>query len=94
MGTIASLQKQAVQSVPDDPDLIGFLDTALPEPPTFERDFFNQLLLWATDHDISDLTIQAGNFIFVERFGRLSPVTRRRWTASEAYQCAQSDLRR
>jgi defect-in-organelle-trafficking protein DotB len=90
MGAIASLQKQAVQTVPDDPDLIGFLDTALPEPPTFERDFFNQLLLWATDHDISDLTIQAGNFIFVERFGRLSPVTRRRWTASEAYQCAQA----
>ena len=35
MGTIASLQKQAVQSVPDDPDLIGFLDTDIPEPPTF-----------------------------------------------------------
>ena len=77
-------------SVPSDPALSGWLDTGIPEPPAFDRHFFEQLLLWATDHDVSDLTIQAGNFVFIERFGRLAPVTRRRWSASEAYQCAQA----
>lgn len=74
----------------DDPELIGWLDTGLPDPPAFDRHFFEQLLLWATDHEVSDITIQAGNFVFAKRFGRLSPVTRRRWTASESYQCAQA----
>ena len=73
----------------DDLDLRGWLDTGLSEPPAFDRQHFRDLLLWATDHDVSDITIQAGNFVFVERFGRLTPVTRRRWSAAEAYQCAQ-----
>ena len=87
MGALVNLQKPPV---PDDPELIGFLATGIAESPAFDRNFFDQLLLWATDHDVSDLTIQAGNFVFVERFGRLAPVTRRRWMASEAYQCAQA----
>jgi defect-in-organelle-trafficking protein DotB len=87
MGPIVALQKSPV---PEDRELSGWLDTGICEPSAFDRGFFDQLLLWATDHDVSDLTIQAGNFVFVERFGRLAPVTRRRWTASEAYQCAQA----
>ena len=87
MGPIVALQKPPV---PEDRELSGWLDTGIREPSAFDRGFFDQLLLWATDHDVSDLTIQAGNFVFVERFGRLAPVTRRRWTASEAYQCAQA----
>ena len=76
--------------VPDDPELAGFLSTGLLEPPTFDRDYFHGLLLWAMDHQVSDITIQAGNFVFVERYGPLAPVTRRRWTAAEAYRCAQA----
>jgi defect-in-organelle-trafficking protein DotB len=87
VGSLVTLQKTPV---PDDPELIGFLDTGLAEPPTFDRDWFDRLLLWATDHGVSDVTIQAGNFVFVERYGRLAPVTRRRWTAAEAYRCAQA----
>lgn len=73
----------------NDPELIGLLDTGIAEPPAFDRDFFDRLLLWATDREVSDLTFQTGNFVFVERFGRLAPVTRRRWTAAETYRCAQ-----
>ena len=87
MATLIDLQQH---EVPDDPDLVGFLNTGLPEPPAFDPVGFDHLLLWATDHQVSDVTIQAGNFVFVERFGRLRPITRRRWTAAEAYQCAQA----
>ncbi len=73
----------------DDPAPGGWLETGLPEPAAFDRRHFRDVLLWATDHDVSDVTIQAGNFVFVERFGRLAPATRRRWSAAETYQCAQ-----
>jgi defect-in-organelle-trafficking protein DotB len=87
MGTLVDLQKRPM---PDDPELAGFLDTGLAEPPAFDPMWFDRLLLWAADHDVSDVTIQAGNFVFVERFGRLSPITRQRWSAAEAYGCAQA----
>ena len=87
MGALVDLRKTPV---PDDPELAGFLDTGLAELPAFDRDWFDRLLLWATDGEVSDITVQAGNFVFVERFGRLAPVTRRRWTAAEAYRCAQA----
>ena len=84
---LVDLQKRPT---PDDPELAGFLDPGLSEPPAFDPVWFDRLLLWAADHDVSDVTIQAGNFVFVERFGRLSPITRRRWSAAEAYGCAQA----
>ncbi len=87
MGSLIDLRKTPV---PGDPELAGFLDTGLPEPPTFDRAWFDRLLLWATDHGVSDITVQAGNFVFAERFGRLAPITRRRWTAAEAHRCAQA----
>ena len=87
MGTLVDLQKRPT---PDDPELAGFLDPGLAEPPAFDPVWLDRLLLWAADHDVSDVTIQAGNFVFVERFGRLSPITRRRWSAAEAYGCAQA----
>jgi len=86
MATLVSLQERPI---PSDPERIGLLDTGIAEPPAFDRDFFHALLLWATDHAVSDITIQAGNFVFVERYGRLTPVSHRRWTASEVYRCAQ-----
>ncbi|NJN46582.1 MAG: hypothetical protein HC808_08995 [Candidatus Competibacteraceae bacterium] len=73
----------------DDAELVGFLDTGLPESPSFQAPHLEALLLWATDHEVSDITIQAGNFVFVEQFGRLAPVTRRRLSAGEVYRCAQ-----
>jgi defect-in-organelle-trafficking protein DotB len=87
MATRGPLEKTAA---PADPDLIGWLDTGLADPPAFQASDLQALLLWATDHDVSDVTIQAGNFIFVERFGRLAPVTRRRLSAAETYRCAQT----
>lgn len=75
---------------PADPELVGWLDTGLADPPAFQAAHLNALLVWATDHEVSDITIQAGNFIFVERFGRLAPVTRRRLSAAETYRCAQA----
>jgi len=86
---MAALVPLPKRPVPVDPERIEWLDTGIAEPPAFDQDFFQSLLLWATDHAVSDITIQAGNFVFVERYGRLAPVTRRRWTASEAYRCAQ-----
>lgn len=87
MGTLVDLQKP---SLSDDPELVGFLDCGLAEPPAFDPTWLNHLLLWAADNHVSDITIQAGNFVFVERFGRLHPITRRRWSAAEAYGCAQA----
>ena len=70
--------------VPNDPALSGWLDTGIPEPSVRGRGF-DRLLLWATDHEVSDVTIQANQLVIVERYGRLFPVTRRR-SAAEAYQ--------
>ena len=71
MGSLIGSVDLRKTPVPDDPDLAGFLDAGLPEPSTFDRAWFDRLLLWATDHGVSDITVQAGNFVFAERFGRL-----------------------
>lgn len=65
------------------------LDTGLPEPTRYTQAELDPLLLWATDHAVSDVTIQSGNFIYAERYGRLSPVTRRRLSTPETYFLAQ-----
>ncbi|MCB1813919.1 MAG: Flp pilus assembly complex ATPase component TadA [Candidatus Competibacteraceae bacterium] len=38
---------------------------------------------------MSDITLQSGHPIFIERFGRLGPITRRRLPAPELYHLAQ-----
>jgi len=87
---MATLSARPSIFAPGHPDLTGYVDMGCPESPAFDRDYLERLLLWATDHDVSDITIQAGNFVFVEQFGRLFPVTRRRWTGSECFQVAQA----
>ena len=65
------------------------IDTGLPEPIRYTAQALDAVLTWASDHEVSDITLQSGNPIFVERFGRLGSITRRRLPAPELYHLAQ-----
>lgn len=65
------------------------LEMDLPEPTRYTLPYLDEALKWASANDVSDVTLQSGNPVFVERYGRLQPITRRKLTATELYQLAQ-----
>ena len=68
----------------------GRIETGLTEPPRYTPADLDTLLLWAADHDVSDVTLQSASPIFVERFGRLAAVSRRRLSSPELTALAQA----